>query len=202
MSKSGGFLGTLKSFVVEESNEAATDASPGDPMTYPVAVSVQADAAIRAILEQELESVPQPSYGEFYAMSSSMAAVIPDEATRGRAALAALAGKNITIAEIMADIDQCLRKLDEKEGENTRLSADAFKRRVVSKEEQIADVVQRIQICESEIKELAAQKMSLVTEVARERSEIDETNRRFVNTAAALRQELTNRKNNIAKLGA
>ena len=162
--------------------------------------STDADPKIMEVLQGDVQAAARPALSEFQTMLDAMAAVIPDLSTRMKAVLAAMKGKGVGTEEILTDIAECLKVLDDKEKEDQEASASALQRRVGTKEERLAQIQQRRAQISDEETALMNEHDRLTTEISNERINIEGTHRRFLATVAWLRRDFINRQHLIAGL--
>ncbi len=195
-------LGYLKNMVIEEVPETSKAAPPLPPKpTIPVPSPESIDPAIKKILEQEVQLAAHPAYSQFLSLSESMSTVIPDENTRFRAALAALAPQNIAIKDILFDVDECIQALDKKEREATAASAKARQARVGSREAELKNIRLTAARLQDELAKANADSARLEAELADEVRKIEETEAQFAAAITSYRKELNERKDRISFLG-
>lgn len=173
----------------------------GSVSFYPPVPPATADPQIRKVLENDINEAAKPAYSEFAAATASLVAVIPDEGMRFKAALATLAPRSLTLAQVLTDIDECLVALDQKEKENAVASAKAREQRVGGREVRSAEIVKQVDQLNQQIVNLQTEHAQIQGEIATETAAITSVDERFRGTVAAYRQELQDRKIKIQTLG-
>jgi hypothetical protein len=209
--KKSSIGGWLKSAIFEESDSPElTPTEAPVVIKEPLATNVpikfvqvpfgEADPEVRKLLEKDINVAAKPAYSEFITLTNSMATVILDERTRFQAAIAALVPKGLTVDKILVDVEECVSVLALKEKEGLAASAEARKRRVGSKEQDLVDIANQLKEVRESILELEAQEASIKTKIQEETLSLDETEKRFITTCNAYRQELLDCKAKIKLL--
>lgn len=206
----GGLFGRLKGAIFEDSAEdteaadrpkpapAQRSAAPAVPPTgHRVAQAGTTDPKIRAVLQRPVDEAAKPAYTAFQATMTNLSTVIPDEATRIKAAIATLP-QGLSLAQLVTDIDECLAAIAQKEGEATATAQRKRQEQVGRLEQElqgadggIAQKREQIATLQREIAQLEATRSRLQGEIRTAGSGIDETLAAIAATAAEMRTELT-----------
>ena len=137
--------------------------------TAPAAGSVDRD-----LLKQLLAAATNETndYTEFMLSADAMAGVIPDEATRMRAAFVASKPHGLTLEKILAGLASSKRVLDAKRGEFERVLSQKVDALVTSKQKQADENRKTIDSKRQQLSQLQAEITSLEQADAKLRAEI------------------------------
>lgn len=160
----------------------------------------EADPTIQKILEADIQEAARPAYTQFSITEQSMAAAVPDERTRMKAAAAVILAQGHTIDKVLIDVDECLEALDKKEKENSAASAQARERKIGSKQNQLASVNQTIAELRQRLETAENDAVKIQAEIAADEEQIKTTEAKFAATCRAYRQRLLDEKSKIASL--
>lgn len=155
------------------------------------------DPKVREVLEKDVALAAKPAYSEFNVLMDSMAQAIPSEAQRSAAALAVLAGKGMTVKDVLFDIDECFQALDKKVAEFTAAEKQERQKAVGSREAQLQGIDDNIKMLEAQLQKAHDDKAKIQGEIGVEDRRIAETSRRFTTTVEAYKRELAERRQRI-----
>lgn len=219
-----GWSSRLKGVLFEEDNQApspapdtgvqqvASPAAPAPAVRPNVVVFASptgvVDPEIKAKLDEAVTASNQVSYTEFMTFLNSMAAVIPDEGSRYRAALAAAGAKGFSATEIIRGIDAILATIRHEEREVKAEIPQQVSRKVGAREQELANIEQgirdrtaQIAALQTEIGQLNAQKGSVAATINTERQKIEEFGRKFEATVAVEVNRYETEKQRISAYG-
>ncbi|MEY4723286.1 MAG: hypothetical protein RLZZ324_799 [Candidatus Parcubacteria bacterium] len=154
------------------------------------------DPQIRAVLEKPVAEAAKPAYSAFLLTMANLADVIPDEATRIKAAIRTLpAGTDYD--QLLVDVDECLESLEEQERKADTSAEASIARRIGTLEQQLQQTEattkakrEQIAALQREIAEAEAGVKDVRDTIDTTRAEIEGTRRDIAATAAAMRREL------------
>ncbi len=166
-------------------------------VTVAPAAAAAIDPEVRKLLDRDVQLAAHPAYTEFIKISDSLAAILPDEELRIKAALAAIKANGMTTENILVDIEECFAALDKKTADVAKAAAKERTDRVGGRENELKRINETLDKLTAQIAELEAQKDKLADEIVAETDQIEQAELRFEATVDAYRAELTDKKNKI-----
>jgi predicted nucleic acid-binding Zn-ribbon protein len=177
-----GLWSSLKSLAIEDVPDPSaksavpliptTRPNPGavpPPWVAPPRIEVSVDPATLSKIEGKLQASTPPVYAAFMDQFQALEAVIPDEATRFKAALVA---SRSSIEQISGSIDQLLVVLASLLDEfNRKFEDNQSKAETTAKQQMEADT-KLIATCEEQLKAIQAQIATLRTKVDSEQAQV------------------------------
>lgn len=220
--KGGGFLGSLKSVFVEDGPES----KPADPPHQPIgftpptgpaaptkiewhaapapATYAPADPEMVAKLQKRLDSNCPAVYRAFHEQCENLRDVIPDEATRCRAAIKA---SHASTADILAALDQLAGVMDGARQEFMNLWEQNRQRNLADAEaglkatdEQIASYEAQAKALQDTLATLRTKRATDAAAMATNSATIDTKRTSFESAWAQVASDLTTQKNRIAAM--
>lgn len=186
-----GVLDRLKHAIVEDDapvqNPAQTVATAMAPIPYrpsrdpvlPIAPGIVQPLDVSALRIKVAGAGPT---SVFASMLKSLAAYIPDEASRYKAAKEALIGQGITVPALSTDIGSILGRLDAECSGFEAAKAHKVETDVTARETKLTEI-------DSQINQLKAERESVAVALVTAKQNIEKTEQNFMGAANALKSE-------------
>lgn len=188
-------MGKLHDALVEEdpvvdnnSQISNTPLSPVPVMTLPTAKPTGAVGVPTSSLRSRVEQAGGPMV-IFNATLKSMAAYIPDDGARLKAARDVLASQQISIESVVAQFQASINSISGEAAKFAQAKAAKLQNEVTSVQQTCAALADQIKQHESEIQKLVAQKTEAELKAAKSKADIESRDEQFASDSVSLRNE-------------